>query len=284
MPMSSAATVSIAFCSVRNARAAGRVRQPGVGVVAVGADVIGAIGGERFARAAADRKRHPAAGAVDPQRVEPGRAVRTYLETKIVIAGQPEFGAAGIGIGKHHRRGLADAFLGELQADIAAAAVGRGDRRQQRGVGFDTEQIRRARRCVDAEMREVVDREVALVAPERAVIDEHHAVRDRPHAPAGIRREERPRAVLPGRDRLGVTGPCAARTGGDDMALAFRRTRRWCGAGEIEHRDLRRRVDHAQRLVVGNVLLRLAGFEIGQREVGGGGHGIRFSGVTEKMR
>ena len=61
-------------------------------------------------------------------------------------------------------------------------------------------------RCVDADMHRVVHRhrQIAQVAPMRAVEHEHHVVGDRPDAPAGVRRKKRPRAVLPGRDGVGL--------------------------------------------------------------------------------
>ncbi len=58
------------------------------------------------------------------------------------------------------------------------------------------------------------------------------------------------------------------------MALALGRRRRRRGAVQIQHRDLDRRVENPQRLIVRDMLLRLAAFDEGQSEVGGVGHDV----------
>ena len=54
----------------------------------------------------------------------------------------------------------------------------------------------------------------------------------------------------------------------------------WGGAGSVEDRQLHHRIQQPQRLIVGDMLLRLRSQDVGQQEVGGDiGHFSVFLGV-----
>lgn len=64
--------------------------------------------------------------AIDLDALEPGRAVRAYLEMKIVVAGESDFGAAGKIILKQKRKRFRSAFLAQFIAKRPIAAFGHG--------------------------------------------------------------------------------------------------------------------------------------------------------------
>lgn len=139
---------------------------------------------------------------------------------------------------------------------------------------------------IDAEMRHVIERcRTARALPGGTVEHEQALIRRRPDTPSRFRREERPGAVLPGRDRIILPGPVAGRPACDDVPLTVRRARRRRGERQIENADLNRRVEYAQRLVMGDVLLGLAAVDIRQPEIRCVCHGVsegesEFSGMT----
>lgn len=72
------------------------------------------------------------------------------------------------------------------------------------------------------------------------------------HPVFGVRNAQ---AVLPGRDRIALSGPDAGRPACDDVPFTYGRTRWRRGERQIGHADLDRRVEDAQRLIVSDVLL-----------------------------
>ncbi len=98
---------------------------------------------------------------------------------------------------------------------------------------------------------------------------EKHTGGDIEGEPAVFRRVEVPGAVDIARQFAVVAGPVAGAAGGNDVAVAFvRRLRRVAQRG-IDHGELDEAVEPAQRLVVGNMLLRLCRRQIGQLQVKG---------------
>jgi hypothetical protein len=90
--------------------------------------------------------------------------------------------------------------------------------------------------------------------------------------PAGARREEPPGAVLPCGHRVGAAGESACGACGNQIAGALLRRR---GRGRRRTRDdgeMHAGVEDAQRLVMGDVLLRLRRVEIRQAKMGRVGH------------
>jgi hypothetical protein len=63
----------------------------------------------------------------------------------------------------------------------------------------------------------------------------------------------------------------AARARADDVAFAIGRLGRRART-HGDHRELRHGIEQAQRFIVRDVLLRLSGFDEGEREIGGDGH------------
>ena len=155
----------------------------------------------------------------------PRGAVRADLEMEIVVAGQPDLGAAGIIILQQERERLGRALLAELVAQIAVAAFGHGLGDEQCVVELGAQAIGRVRRGADAEQSQILDRRHGRkeIAPGRAVPHQQRALVGHEREPAGLRRAELPGAVLPGGDRVDVAGPGAGRAGLDDPALALRR-------------------------------------------------------------
>ena len=72
---------------------------------------------------------------------------------------------------------------------------------------------------------------------------------------------ESPGAVLPGGDFAVVPGPVAGRRRGDDVAVAVARAPWRRGQIAVDDRKLHHRVEGGERLVVGDVFLRLLGDE-----------------------
>ena len=85
-----------------------------------------------------------------------------------------------------------------------------------------------------------------------------------PGLPARLRREKGPGAVLEGGDTVLLPDPGAAGRGGDDVPLARRRIGRRRGQVAARHRRLHQHVEPAERLVMGDMLLRLGRLQVGQ--------------------
>ena len=139
------------------------VAKPIIAVAAIGADVIGAVGAEHLAWAAARWKRHFAARGRDLDALKPGRTVGRDFEVEIVVAGEPDLGAAGEIVLEQQRERLGRALLAHLVAQVAVAAFRHGLGDPQRVVELGAERIGRVRRGADAKQRkfcsDVDDRE-----------------------------------------------------------------------------------------------------------------------------
>ncbi len=208
------------------------------------------------------RQRQRAAGPVDDDGVGPARPVGRDLAVEIVVAGQPELGTAGIAGLIEQRRGVAGRMLVELGLHAAAGIVEQQRRR------LDREPVGRVRRGGDAEQRHVLQRQQARdVDPGSAV--EHDQLRlvadigDQ----SRIGRVEAPGAVGGEGDGAGLSGPIAAAGRLHQIGVAVGE-----GAGRrrqvaVEQPRAGQRVELIERLVMGDVLLRLRGGQ--QRQAAG---------------
>ena len=117
--------------------------------------------------------------------------------------------------------------------------------------------------------------------PGAAVPGEEARLVDDPGLPARPRHQPHPGAVDPVGDVEVPAGPGAGGAGGDDVAGAVGRARRRRGQVPVEHGELHEAVEQPQRLVDGDVLLRLRREQIRQQEMGAGvGHGTsRLEGI-----
>ena len=97
---------------------------------------------------------------------------------------------------------------------------------------------------------------------------------DDPGLPARARHQPHPGAVDPVGDVQVPAGPGAGGAGGDDVAVAVGRAGRRRGQVAVEDGELHEPVEQPQRLVDGDMLLRLRREQVRQQEVGAGvGHG-----------
>ena len=109
-------------------------------------------------------------------------------------------------------------------------------------------------------------RDVARLAhylPGCAGPDEEQALGRDPDQPTGARDEPNPRAVDPEGDVQVPPRPEASCAGGHEMAVAVCRARWRRGACPVENRELHHGIEQAQRLVVGDMLLRLGRQKVG---------------------
>ncbi len=66
------------------------------------------------------------------------------------------------------------------------------------------------------------------------------------------------------------TGPGTGGTGGDDVAVSLGGARGWCDQIPVLHGELNEAIKQVERRVVGDMLLRLRGGDVGEREVRSG--------------
>ena len=214
----------------------------------------------------AEGKAHGSRRAIDDQRFLPGRAVRTDLDVKIVVAGETELGAAGVvGLVERARR-----IAGGGLVDLLLVAV--ADVVEEAGRALDGEAVGGVGGGIDAPDRGAAAGAGGQLGPRRAAVGVDLVLVGDPGEPALARGEERPGAVLPGRDLAGLAGPGAGRAGGDDVAVAVGGRARRAGEVLVEHHQLHERVERADGLVVGDVLLGLGGDDVGERQVRGAVH------------
>ena len=102
--------------------------------------------------------------------------------------------------------------------------------------------------------------------------NEHNLILD-PRHPSGAREQTPPGTIGIESDVTVPATPHAGRASGDDIAGALDRGSRRRGQAPILDRKLHHPIEQAQRLIVGDVLLRLAGLDIGQEQVDRIGHG-----------
>ena len=92
----------------------------------------------------------------DRDGVEPSRAVGRNLDVQIIVAGEPDLGAAGeIGLQQQRER-FRGALLAHLVAQVAVAAFRDGFGGPERVVELGAERVGRIRRGADAEQRQVL--------------------------------------------------------------------------------------------------------------------------------
>jgi hypothetical protein len=170
----------------------------------------------------------------------------------IIIAGEPDLGPPAKVRLKQQRRRIAGDILVDLDALVAAFM------REEDVGGRDREAIGGIGRRIDADQRNILQFiDVLEIAPQASVEDEKLLLGDRPHAPADAGDGKSPAAVeIEG--ELAVMGrPRARRAGGDQIAIAVRRSRRRRCECPRAHRQMRESIDDRQRLIVGHMLLRL---------------------------
>lgn len=135
---------------------------------------------------------------------------------------------------------------------------------QQRGFGEYGEAIGFVGGCVDADQRNVLRIEGGR--PRRAVERQQGVLGRGPDQPARARPAEGPRAVLEGGDLAFVAGKFRRRRIAHHPAVPLG----WIGGGRIQpdpsDTDMQQGVEHAQRLVVGDMLLCLRRHGIGEVE------------------
>lgn len=166
-------------------------------------------------------------------------------------------------------------FLVHRVAQVAGAAFARRQRRPQRTVQLRGEPVERIGRGADAETGQVLEQVQRFRQrfPERAGPDrEPRLVRDE-GGPADARLEDLPGAVDEGRHLPRMVGPDAGRGGTDDVARARRGFCRRGRQGGGFDRKLDEGIQHAQCLVVRDMLLGLARHDVGKGQVGGRFHG-----------
>ena len=143
---------------------------------------------------------------------------------------------------------------------------------EQHGVGFHCEAIGGIGGGVEAELAGLVV-EPEYRQPVGAIEGDEAAFIEKEGTPAGLRGVEQPGGAVEMGNIVGVAGPVAGGGRCDDVAVA--------GSGgdgrgvqmAVEHSQLRQHIEGNQRLVVGDVLLRLSGEDEGEVEMGAGGHG-----------
>ena len=201
----------------------------------------------------------------------PGRgADRRHRTAGLELAGEGLVAVEGLRAGE----------AGQLGRDVGqreGARRARGDRGQieDRAPGR-VGVVRELEHRVGEEGRQ------ARRAPGAAVPGEEARLVDHPGLPAGPRHQPHPGAVDPVGDVEVPARPGADSTRGDDVAVAVGRARRRRGQVPVEDRELHQPVEQPQRLVDGDVLLRLRRQEIRQQEMRAGvGHGDQNSRVTE---
>src|SRR5437870_3089519 len=140
---------------------------------------------------------------------------------------------------------------------------------EQRGGALDGEAVGAVGGGVDAPDRGAAADGHGDYGPGRAVMEVELVLVGDPGEPALARGEERPGTVLIGRHLAGLAGPGAGWARRHDVAVAVRGRARWAGEVLVEHHQLHERVERADGLVVGDVLLGLSRDDVGQRQVGG---------------
>ncbi len=188
---------------------------------------------------------------------------------QVVVAGKADLGAARpAGLidegGRAGRRGLV-----ELQPQVAGS--GRGVvMGEQHGVGLDREPVGRVGLRVDAYERRGIDGpDAGEPDPCGPVEHQRRFLVGHPGDPAFVRREEGPGLVLERGDPAVLALPRPGRGIGDDVALALGGFVRRRGAAPACDCKLDEGVQLPQRLVVGDVLLRLRRQDVGKPEIGG---------------
>ena len=244
----------------RRAVGAGRVR----------ADVDDGVGAGRAAGAKVHRLGGAGSGRAGSEAVGRGSgrgADRRHRTGRLELAREGLVAVEGLRAGE----------AGEFGRDV-------GQREGPRGARGDRGQVEdRASRRVGV-VRELEDRvgeegRQAGGVPGAAVPGEEARLVDHPGLPARPRHQPHPGAVDPVGDVEVPAGPGAGSARGDDVAGAVGRARRRRGQVPVEDRELHEPVEQPQRLVDGDVLLRLRRQEVRQQEVGAGvGHGIRTRG------
>ena len=101
--------------------------------------------------------------------------------------------------------------------------------------------------------------------------------------PAAARHEKAPGPILPSGDVQGLTAPSAAGGGSNDVAVAVGDGCRRSGHCAAGHRKLYERIQRAQRLVVGDMLLRLGCSEVGKAKIRGRIHLVCGSGPADPI-
>ena len=205
------------------------------------------------------KKLDPSAETASRNLSEPKRPSSALVDEP-GLQGQPEIVAGGL--------------LVHGVEEIAGPALGHGLRGPERRVELGRERVARIRGGADAEQRQVLQHRRQRRGPGRPVEDQQQALVLDPRPPAGPRHEPHPGAVDPVGDAAVPAGPVAGGARGDDVAVAVGRAARRRGQVAVEHGELHQPVEQPQRLVVGDVLLRLAREQVRQQEVGAGvGHG-----------
>ncbi len=206
----------------------------------------------------AGRKSHRARALVGDQRLVPARTIGAGLDAPVVIAGEPEFGAARIAGLEQNGGAVAGACLVDLHLMAGADIV------EQHRLRTHHEAVRDIGGGVDAKPLQrggLVDR-----GPDTAIEGKEPCLVRHPGQPAPPWHQEGPGAVLPGGNHAGLARPGTRRRDSDQIAVALLRTCRRCGEVTVEHRKLHDGVQPTQRLIVDDVFLGLRRKDVGKFE------------------
>lgn len=198
----------------------------------------------------------PSIGAVDAQCASPRSAVRGDLHGEVVVAGETHFSPPRPARLEEERRRIAGRRLVDLDLVSRPGMSEKGGRRGNRepvdgvGGGIHAEQWHALR--------------IEGWYPCRPVEDDQLAGRRVPGNPARCRREEDPGSILKRRDFPSMAGKNAHGRRADPIARAIGGCFRRRVVSVTRKADLHQGIQHAQCLVMGDMLLRLRGQDIGQ--------------------
>ena len=174
--------------------------------------------------------------------------------------------AALVELREHVRLGA----LVEHEAQIAGSALRLRQSREQSRIEFRGKTVQAVGDRAEAEPLQVVDllRNGTHSLPIRAVEEDEQILRLHVDEPSGMRCEEPPGAEIEQRDMAGLAGEGAGGVRADEVAVAFRgRGRRRIAAALLDGK-LHERIESGERLVVGDMLLRLRRGDERQSEMG----------------